>query len=193
MIVIDRAIISDDIASEFFVCNLAKCKGACCVEGDSGAPLEADETIVLEQIYESVAPFLTEKGRQSIAKQGSWVIDSDGDLGTPTIDGKECAYAIYDKAGVLKCGIEQAYLAGQISFQKPISCHLYPIRIEEFEHYQALNYNRWDICKPACSLGAALGVPVYKFLKVPLIRKFGGPWYQALCTAIETNFEAEQE
>ena len=142
---IDNTVISDDIADQFFVCELTKCKGACCVEGDVGAPLENDEIAILQEIYPKVKPYLDAKGIAVIEKEGTSVEDIDGEFVTPTINQKECAYAIYDERKILKCGIEQAYLAGKISFQKPISCHLYPIRITKYEQYDALNYDRWHI------------------------------------------------
>src|SRR5690554_3760746 len=129
MIVIGNAIISEDIQYNFFVCNLEKCKGACCVEGDLGAPLEKSELAELENIYPQVEPYLSEKGKKAIAEQGKYIRDYEGDFSTPTVNGRECAYAIYDERGILKCGIEQAYLDKKINFKKPISCHLYPIRI----------------------------------------------------------------
>ncbi|NBA86195.1 DUF3109 family protein [Emticicia sp. CRIBPO] len=185
MILIEDTCVSDDIAEKFFVCNLDKCKGACCVEGDLGAPLEFSELPVLEEIYETVKPYLSREGIAAIEKQGKYIKDWEGDYSTTTIDEKECAYAIYDEKGILKCGIEQAYNDGKIGFKKPISCHLYPIRITKYEHYHAINYDRWSICSPACELGESLGVPVYKFLKAPLIRAYGENWYQQLEKEIE--------
>ena len=185
MIEIDNTLISDDIKESYFVCDLNKCKGACCVEGDLGAPLEDQELSVMEAIYPKVAPYLSKEGRAEIEKQGTYIKDHEGDYSTPTIDGKECAYAIYDENKVLKCGIEVAHKQGQIDFQKPISCHLYPVRITSYEQYDAVNYDRWHICDPACSLGASLKVPLFKFLKVPLIRKYGANWYGRLLESIE--------
>ncbi|GAB2788182.1 DUF3109 family protein [Rhabdobacter roseus] len=185
MILIDNTCISDDIGDQFFVCNLEKCKGACCVEGDSGAPLEPEEVPILKQIYRHVEPYLSEAGKKVIAEEGVFTKDWEGDLVTPVIDGKECAYAIYDEKGILKCGIEAAYNDGKIDFKKPISCHLYPIRITKYEQYHALNYDRWHICSPACSFGQALGVPVYQFLKEPLTRAYGAEWYQQLQKEVE--------
>ena len=186
MILVDKAVISDDIKDKFFVCNLEACKGACCVEGDAGAPLEDEETLILEQIYPLVKDYITEEGRKVIEAQGTWVIDKDGDKGTPTIgDNKECAYALRDEKGILKCGIEQAYLDNKVEFKKPISCHMYPIRITKYDAFDALNYDRWEICSPACELGASLNVPVYKFLKDALIRKYGEAWYAKLIEEIE--------
>ena len=185
MIIIQETVISDDIADHFFVCNLEACKGACCVEGDLGAPLEAAELQTLEREYDRIKPFLTDAGRAAIEAQGLYIKDWEGDFSTTTIDDKECAYALYDERGILKCGIEQAYLAGATTFKKPISCHLYPIRITRYEGFEALNYDRWDICNPACAFGASLGVPVYRFLKEPLIRKYGEGWYGELVREIE--------
>lgn len=193
MILIDNTCISDDIEDQLFVCNLDKCKGACCVEGDTGAPLEPEELAILEEIYPMVEPYLTEAGKQVIAKEGTHTTDFEGDLVTPIINGKECAYAIYDNKGILKCGIEEAYNDGKITYKKPISCHLYPIRITKYEQYHALNYDRWSICSPACDFGKELGVPVYKFLKEPLIRAYGEKWYDQLAEEINERREARDK
>ncbi|MEQ8245676.1 DUF3109 family protein [Fulvivirga sp.] len=182
-----KVILSDDIKEQFFVCNLEKCKGTCCVEGDLGAPLENDELPILDKIYDAVAPYLSEEGKAAINEQGKYVLDEDGEYSTTTIGGKECAYAIYDNRGILKCGIEQAYLDGKTDFKKPISCHLYPIRARKYDEFEALNYDRWDICSPACGFGKELGVEVYKFLKEPLIRKYGQVWYDELVQLIESE------
>ena len=192
MILIDNTCISDDIEDQLFVCNLDKCKGACCVEGDSGAPLDLEEIEILEKIYPAVEPYLTEAGKQVIAKEGTSVKDWDGDFVTPIINGKECAYALYDQKGILKCGIEEAYNDGKIDYKKPISCHLYPIRVTKYDQYHALNYDRWEICSPACSLGEELSVPVYKFLKEPLIRAYGPIWYQQLTQEIDDRQAARK-
>ena len=186
MILVGNVVLSDDIKENFFVCDLEACKGACCVEGDSGAPLDDDETKILEEIYPLVKDYITEEGRQVIEAQGTWVIDSDGDKVTPTLGAnRECAYALYDARGILKCGIEQAYLDGKTSWKKPISCHLYPIRLTKYDQYDALNYNRWHICDPACQLGKSLQVPLYAFLKDALVRKYGEAWYAELVEDIE--------
>ncbi|GGB91578.1 DUF3109 family protein [Dyadobacter sediminis] len=190
MILIENTCISDDVEDQFFVCNLDKCKGACCVEGDSGAPLDEVELAILDQIYPHVEPYLSEAGKEVIAKEGTYTTDWEGDYVTPVINGRECAYAIYDKRGILKCGIEEAYNDGKIDYKKPISCHLYPIRVTKYEQYHALNYDRWEICSPACGLGKELGVPVYKFLKEPLIRAYGTDWYDQLTQEIHERQEA---
>ncbi len=185
MIIVGNAVLSDDLKEKNFVCDLQKCKGACCVEGDLGAPLEADELPELEKNLDAIMPYLMPDGREAIREHGTHILDEEGDYSTTTIGGKECAFAIYDEAGILKCGIEQAYNDGKISWRKPISCHLYPIRITKYDHYDALNYDRWHICSPACKLGDELKVPVYKFLKEPLIRKYGEDWYKSLEEQVE--------
>ncbi|WP_353717740.1 DUF3109 family protein [Dyadobacter sp. 676] len=190
MILIENTCISDDIEDQEFVCNLDKCKGACCVEGDSGAPLDEAELAILDEIYPEVEPYLTESGKKVIAAEGTWTKDWDGDYVTPIINGRECAYAIYDQKGILKCAIEEAYNDGKISYKKPISCHLYPIRVTKYEQYHALNYDRWEICSPACSLGQQLKVPVYKFLKEPLVRAYGEDWYRQLSDEIDERQQA---
>ena len=180
MIIVENAVLSDDLKEKHFVCDLQKCKGACCVEGDLGAPLELDELPEIDKNLDAIFPYLSSEGQKAIQEQGPYILDEEDDYSTTTIGGKECAFAIYDDQGILKCGIEQAYNDGKINWRKPISCHLYPIRITKYDHYDALNYDRWDICNPACKLGDELKVPVYKFLKEPLIRKYGEEWYQAL-------------
>lgn len=183
MLQIGDAIVSGELLEKRFVCDLEKCRGACCVEGDSGAPLEEDELKILDKIYPKVAPYLSEEGRASIEKFGRYVIDDDGEYVTPLVNGDmECAYTIFQN-GVAKCGIEKAYEEGKIKFKKPISCHLYPIRINKLRSGEALNYHKWDLCKAACALGKKLDVPVYLFLKEPLIRKYGKKWFKELDTA----------
>lgn len=185
MIVLQNTVISDDVRDKFFVCNLEKCKGACCVEGDLGAPLEEGELQILQDNYEIIKPYLSAEGQKAIEEQGLYIKDWEGDFSTTTINDRECAYAIYDENLTLKCGIEQAYLDGKISWKKPISCHLYPIRISKYDGFEALNYDKWSICSAACSFGEELGVPVYKFLKEPLVRKYGEDWYNELDALVE--------
>ena len=180
MIEVKHTLVHEDIISENFVCNLDKCKGACCIEGDSGAPLEKSELAVLEEIYPHVKPYMTEKGIQTIEEQGAWVKDFEGDYTTPCVDGnRECAYVIWQD-GITKCAIEKAYEDGKISWKKPVSCHLYPIRVTAYPEFDVLNYDRWHICKSACTFGAELKVSVHQFLKEPLIRKYGPEWYEEL-------------
>ena len=185
MIQIDDKLISEDLFSEEFVCNLAKCKGICCVEGDAGAPLDEDETKILDEIYPKIKSYLRPEGIQAIEEQGTYTLDFEGDLVTPLVNNAECAYVIFDEKGYTKCAIEKAYEEGVIDWQKPISCHLYPIRITEYSNFSAINYHEWDICSDACTLGKELGVKVYQFLKKPLIRKYGEEFYQTLSEAAE--------
>ena len=185
MIQIDDKLISEDLFSEEFVCNLAKCKGICCVEGDAGAPLDEDETRILDEIYPKIKPYLRPEGIQAIEEQGTYTLDFEGDLVTPLVNNAECAYVIFDEKGYTKCAIEKAYEDGVIDWQKPISCHLYPIRITEYSNFSAINYHEWDICSDACTLGKELGAKVYQFLKKPLIRKYGEEFYQTLSEAAE--------
>lgn len=177
MIELGKTIISQDIFEKDFVCNLSACKGACCIEGDGGAPVTQEEIKILEEIYPKVEPYLRPEGIAAIKKQGTSVQDWDGEMVTPLVNGKECAYVIFDEKGITKCGIEKAYEDGVVHFKKPISCHLYPIRVTHYRDFDALNYHKWDICSPACTLGAELKVPVYRFLKDALIRKYGEDWY----------------
>ena len=179
MFQLGKTIVSEDILSKEFVCNLSACKGACCVDGDAGAPLTDEETKILAQIYPKVKPFLRKEGIAAIENLGTSVIGTDGTLETTLIDNKDCAYVIFDKKTAL-CGIEQAYNQGEITFKKPVSCHLYPIRVKNFTEFAAVNYDKWDICDDACSLGKELEVPVYKFVKEALIRRFGQNWYLEL-------------
>ena len=181
MFQLGKTIVSEDILGKEFVCNLSACKGACCVDGDAGAPLTIDETKTLEDIYTKVKPFLRKEGIAAIESQGTWRIGTDGDLETPLIDEKDCAYVIYDGKTAL-CGIEQAYNQGIITWKKPVSCHLYPVRVKDFTEFAAVNYDKWEICDDACSLGKELEVPVYKFVKEALIRRFGEDWYAELET-----------
>ena len=185
MIQIDDKIISEDIFEKNFVCNLSKCKGECCVEGDAGAPLDEDETRILAEIYPKVKEYLRPEGVEAIDRQGTHVVDVDGDLVTPLVNGGECAYVIFDEKGYTKCGIEKAYEDGVVDYQKPISCHLYPIRVSKYSTFEALNYDVWNICSDACTLGDELKVNVYQFLKKPLIRKYGETFYNELSDVAE--------
>ena len=179
MFQLGKTIVSEEILERDFVCNLSACKGNCCIDGDAGAPLSAEETKIMEEIYPKVKPYLRPEGIAAIEAQGTWVKGEDGDFETTLIEGKDCAYVIFDGATAL-CGIEQAYNEGIVSWKKPVSCHLYPIRVKDFSEFTAVNYDKWDICNDACTLGKELQVPVYKFVKEALIRKFGEDWYLEL-------------
>ena len=179
MLVIDDILVTDPILERDFVCNLSACKGACCVAGDRGAPLADAELPILEELQETVAPYLTAEGRAALQAQGPYFTDEEGHQTTLREDGA-CAYVNFDEKGIAYCGIERAHEEGKTDFKKPLSCHLYPIRVQPLHEGAALNYNEWDICDPACQLGAALKVPVYRFLKEALIRAYGEDWYAAL-------------
>ena len=180
MLAIKNTLVSLDLLERYFVCDLSACKGACCVKGDAGAPLTDEEINLLEDIIDDVLPFLDEEGKAAIAQKGVFEIDTDGDKGTSLLENGRCAFALVDDDGLVSCGIEKAHLNGAIDFKKPISCHLYPVRITAYESYDAVNYNKWDICKPACDCGARLDVPLFKFLREALIRKYGEQWYEEL-------------
>ena len=175
------------------MCDLEACKGACCVEGDLGAPLDKDELPAMEEIVELVKPYLSNEALDALEKEGPYLLDEEGDFSTTTVNGRECAFAFYDDRGILKCGIEKAWQEGKTDFRKPISCHLYPIRLSKLNGgYVGLNYSRWSICSPACSLGQELGVPLYEFLKEPLIRKFGQDWYNELLDKIDETEKTDK-
>ncbi|TDM00629.1 MAG: DUF3109 domain-containing protein [Flavobacteriaceae bacterium] len=181
MIEVQNTIVSEDIFSKEFVCNLSKCKGACCTQGDSGAPLKKEELAILDEIYPKIKPLLSPKGIAAIEKQGKYVLDKDQEWGTTLVDNQECAYVVYKEDGTNICAIELAYAQNIIDYKKPISCHLYPIREKETKSgFSLLNYDRWDICSDACSLGKELSVSVFGFSKEPLIRRFGEDWYKEM-------------
>jgi hypothetical protein len=179
MIIVGDCIISENIAEKKFCCDLGKCKGCCCIEGDAGAPLEKREISILEKIYPQVKPYMEEKGIAEVEKNGVSALDMNDELCTPLVDGRECVYVCWED-GVAKCAIEKAYLDKKIDFQKPVSCHLYPIRVDNYNDFKAVNYHEWDICECAVKLGNEVGEPLYKYLKEPLIRKFGKQWYEEL-------------
>ncbi len=179
-ILVDEILVSQEILKEVFTCDIAACKGACCVEGDFGAPLELDERKILEDIYPEVEPYLPEKGKQAIRQQGKWVKDITGEYTTPLVQGRECAFTVFEKDGTASCGIEKAHADGKIDFKKPVSCHLYPIRVIKTRYNEGLNYDRWDICDPGCALGQKTGLRIFEFLKEPLERKYGEAWYASL-------------
>lgn len=180
MFQLGKTIVSEDIIEKDFVCNLSACKGACCIDGDAGAPLDAEEVQILEDIYPKVKPFLRKAGIDAIEQQGTSITTEFGDFETPLINGADCAYVIFDEKNTALCGIEEAYNQGAIQWKKPVSCHLYPIRVKQYTEFAGVNYDRWEICDDACALGQELQVPVYKFVKEALIRKFGADWYAEL-------------
>lgn len=180
---------SDEIVEEQFVCDLTRCKGGCCVDGDCGAPLTLEETKIIAEIYPKIKSSLSMEYLPEIEKQGTHTIDSEHGYVTPTVNGGICVYGITDEAGIVKCGIEKAWKEGKTDFRKPISCHLYPIRIKQFDGYEAVNYDpRPDLCSAACKLGKKLKIPVYKFLEESIIRKYGQEFYNALeAVAVKMN------
>lgn len=179
MIQIDDKLLSFDIFEKHFICDLPKCLGTCCVDGESGAPLEPDEIELLKKELPLIEPYLKPSGLKAIKKQGIVLEDSDGDKVTPLIDGKECAFSI-EENGITFCAIEKAWLEGKVKFRKPISCHLYPIRAKKYSTFTALNYDQWTICQPARELGAKEGVPVFRFLKEAITRAYGEKFYNEL-------------
>ena len=184
MVQIGTAILSPDIFEKQFVCNPPSCRGMCCVYGQSGAPLEDDEIEVLRAIYPKVKLYMTPAGIAAVEQQGVYITDSDDDKVTPLIgDSEDCAYACTEK-GVTYCAIEKAFMNKEIGFRKPLSCHLYPIRITKYKTFEAVNYHQWDVCNEALRLGKKTGTPLYVFLKEPLIRKYGVGWYEQLCNRI---------
>jgi len=180
MFQLGKTIVSEELLEKEFVCNLGACKGACCIEGEAGAPVTQDEVAILADIYPKVKPFLRPEGVAAIERQGTHILSEREELETPLVNGKECAYVTFTNTGTASCGIEDAYNAGEISFKKPISCHLYPVRVQDYSEFAAVNYHKWPICNDACTLGASLKVPVYKFVKEALIRRFGAHWYAEL-------------
>ncbi len=191
MIVVKNSIVSDDVADQRFCCDCTECRGACCVDGDSGAPLLEEEVPILEAILPEVRPYMTAEGIATVERQGVAVRDKDGDLGTPLIAGGACAYITYD-GDLALCAIEKAFRANNFQFSisnsqfpKPVSCHLYPIRVEDYGEFTAVNYHRWDICRCA----HAHGDPLYIYLKEPLVRRFGQEWYDELLQEISNRHE----
>lgn len=180
MVEIDDTLISDDVFEKRFLCDLSACKGACCVEGESGAPLEAGEVDLLEEIIDDIKPFMRQEGIDRIDETGVFTIDSDGEYVTPLVNDEECAFVQFDDSGIAKCAIETAHRAGKIDFPKPVSCHLYPVRLSELKDFTALNYHHWPICDPARECGAKLDVKVFRFLKEPIIRKFGADYFHKM-------------
>lgn len=180
MIQIDDTIISLDVVEEYFLCDLSHCRGECCVDGDSGAPLEEVERLKLEELLPLIWDDLSAQAQAVIQKQGVAYLDMEGDLVTSIVNGKDCVFTYYDEDGVCKCAVEKAFKEGRTDFYKPVSCHLYPIRLTRYPDFTAVNYHRWKVCKAAVLLGRKENVRVYQFLREPLIRKFGAAWYEAL-------------
>lgn len=184
MIQIGDKIVSTELFDNHFVCHLEKCRGMCCVYGDAGAPLEEKERKLLEENLEKIKPFLRKEGVAALEEKGAWEFDGDGDMVTPLMGRDDCAYSVLDN-GIARCGIENAYNSDSIDFRKPVSCHLYPIRLSKIGGNIALNYHRWDVCKPAIKLGREYEMPVFRFVKDALIRVFGSEFYDELESVYE--------
>lgn len=188
MIIVGNTLVSEDLFDQHFVCDLNACKGACCIEGESGAPLEQEELLRIDENLDAVKPFMRPEGIKAMEENGPYVVDEDGEFVTSLV-GKhgECVFVNFDEKGIAKCALEQAFNAGVTNWKKPISCHLYPIRITAYPEFEVLHYDRWHICHSACSLGQELKVPVYQFLKEPLIRKYGQQWFDDLQEKVNTS------
>jgi len=192
MVIIQEVIISDDIFKQYFKCNLDACKGACCWEGDFGAPINTSEMQKLEEIFDDIKPYLTKEGLKAIEEKGLYTyFEQPKEYGTTLLENGACAYLTYLDNGIAVCGIEQAYRDGKTNYMKPLSCHLYPIRISENRHtgMEILEYDIWDICSKACDLGKKEKLPIYKFVKDAIVRKYGADFYDELLAAGENLFE----
>ena len=190
MLQIGEMLISLDVIERKFCCDVSKCKGVCCVEGDSGAPLTVEEIDILEDELQAIKPYMRQEGIEEVEKQGAWVIDIENDKVTPLINKKECAYVVFEE-GIAKCAIENAYNDGAVTFKKPLSCHLYPVRTKKYASFEAVNYDEWHICKDAIKLGKKNGLYVYQFLEAPLIRAYGADWYKELSVAADALLRSE--
>jgi len=179
MLAIDDTIISDDILNQYFACDISCCKGACCIEGDAGAPLEEEEIGILEDCLGEIKPFMTEKGIEVVKQAGVFDYDIDGILVTPLVNDSECAFVYFEK-NVAKCAIEAAFASKKIGFRKPMSCHLYPIRIKKCNYCEVLEYHKWDICNNARKHGKDMGISLLDYLKEPLTRKYGSDWVKKM-------------
>lgn len=182
MISIDKTLISEDL-DQLFACDLAYCKGACCVEGDAGAPLEIEEITLIEDALDDVRPFLRQESLEEINTHGVFDLDAEGNFVTLLLKGRECVFTVFEE-GIARCAIEKAWLAGKTEFRKPVSCHLYPVRITEYPSYDAVNYHRWHVCRPALEEGRRQQMPLYRYLKEALVRKYGEDWYNQFLAKI---------
>ncbi len=177
---IGKSLVSEEILENNFQCNISKCKGACCVEGIAGAPLEINEAKSIEKDFDKISKYLLPRAVKIVKSKGNYITTKNGKLETPLVDSKACVYVHYEPNGRLSCAIEKAHNKKEIDFNKPISCHLYPIRVKEYSEFTAVNYHKWSICSDACSLGNELKKPVYEFVKEALIKKFGKQWFLEL-------------
>ncbi len=189
---IDNKLISTEIFDRKFVCDLNACKGACCVEGDTGAPLTQDEIAIIERDLEQIKPYMRQEGIDAVEASGVYYNDNFNEPVTTLVNEKECAFVYFDNQGITKCAIEQAHRDGKTDFKKPLSCHLYPIRVKKTKTFEILNYDQWKICEPACGCGDQLNVKVYQFLKEPLIRAYGADFFEEMKEA-DKLWETEKE
>lgn len=189
---IQDKVVSIDLFEKKFVCDLTACKGACCIEGDAGAPLTFEEVSIMEDDLEKIKPFMRPEGVAAVEETGVFYMDWDNEPVSTLVNEKECAFVTFDDKGTALCAIEQAHKAGKTEFKKPISCHLYPIRVKKYNEFTALNYNEWNICKSACACGDKLDVKVYKFLKEPIVRAFGEDFFTELET-VDKEIEKQKE
>lgn len=187
MIIVENTIVSDEFKKACFVCDLSKCKGACCVEGDAGAPLDEEEITLLEDSLDHIIPYMRQEGVDEVKKNGVFDYDATSQYVTPLINGQECAFVIFSEEGIAMCAIEKAWKEGKTGFRKPISCHLYPIRLSKYNDFEAVNYHQWHICEPARKKGKEINLPVYMFLKEAIIRKYGEKYYMELSTQLDKN------
>lgn len=185
MLQIKDVIVSFDVLTESFSCDLAHCKGECCIEGDAGAPVTPDEIAQIEELLPTIWKDLSIEARKVINSQGVAYTDPEGELVTSIVNGKDCVFTCYGDDGCCYCAIEKAYRNGLCKFKKPVSCHLYPIRVKRIGDYYGLNYDRWDVCRAAVLKGRKDGIPIYKYLKEPLVRRFGQEWYDELELTVE--------
>lgn len=189
MLQIGNVLASLDIVQRFFCCNLDKCLGECCIEGDAGAPITTEEYDKLKEILPIVWDDLLPAAQAVVEQQGVGYVDSEGDLVTSIVDGRNCVFTCYGPNGLCQCAIEKAFREGKTDFQKPVSCHLYPARVTDYPTFSAINYHRWKICKAAETLGRQKGIHLYQFLEAPLTRRFGKDWYDEFKTACEAYIE----
>ena len=180
MVQIQDTIVSFDVITKEFCCDLKKCKGTCCIEGDAGAPVTADEIAQIENLLPVIREDLSPQALKVIDEQGVAYPDPEGEMVTSIVNGRDCVFTVYGEDGCCYCAIEKAWREGRCSFMKPVSCHLYPIRVKRLGEWWGLNYDRWDVCQAAAIKGRREGIPVYKYLKEPLIRRFGQAWYDEL-------------
>lgn len=189
MLEIGKTLVSLDLAERYFCCDLDSCLGECCIEGDAGAPITEEERKKIEEILPEIYDELLPAAQREIDEHGVAYVDEEGDLVTSIVDGRNCVFTCYEAGGMCHCAIERAYRQGRIDFCKPVSCHLYPLRLTEYPDFTAVNYHRWKICRCAELLGRREGIRLYQFLKGPLERRFGAEWYAELCEACEAYLQ----